>query len=224
MDEHESDRFWEDPDVVERFASRSPDHRLQRLMQEVEGLSGFHALDVGCAGGRNALYLARIGVDVHAVDTSPAMVARTRSRLAEVLGTSEARARVLRAPMDDLGHVPDASIDLVVILGVLQSARSVGEWNEAVKEIRRVLKTGGRALVSNFDPSSQPRGQPLVVLEGEPHRYVWRENQQMILVDPSRHDAAFAGHGLVPAEPTQTVHVPLENGYRISINALYRAE
>jgi SAM-dependent methyltransferase len=218
------DDFWEDPDVVETFANRPPDHRLQGLIEKVEDPSSFRALDVGCAGGRNALYLAQARVDVHAVDTSAAMVARTRSRLAEVMGPRRAQGRVVQAPMDDLGHIADASIDLVVILGVLQSARSIGEWNEAVKEIRRVLKPGGRALVSNFDPSSQPRGRPLVKVEGEPHRYVWREDQRMTLLDPARHDAAFAAQGLLPDEATQSVHVPRENGYRVSINALYTAD
>ena len=37
-------------------------------------------LDIGCAGGRNAVYLARLGFDVHALDASEAMVAETRRR------------------------------------------------------------------------------------------------------------------------------------------------
>jgi hypothetical protein len=45
----------------------------------------------------------------------------------------------------------------------------------------------------------------------------------MILLGAARHDAAFAAHGFVPAEPTREVHVPLEDGYRVSINALYTA-
>jgi len=224
MNEADEDSIWEDPDVVETFAGRPPDHRLQRLMDEADEPSTLTALDVGCAGGRNTLFLAHAGVDVHAVDASAAMVARTRSRLAAVLGSEAAEARVRRGHMDDLGHVADASMDLVVILGVLQSARSIDEWSAAVAEIRRVLKPGGLALVSNFAPASQPRGQPLVALEGDPDRYVWRRDQRMVLLNPERHDAAFAAQGLRPAEPTEVVHVPLEDGYRISINALYTAE
>jgi SAM-dependent methyltransferase len=222
MDMHDQDSFWEDPEVVETFASRAPDHRLQRLIEDVDEPSRLHVLDVGCAGGRNTVYLANAGVDVHAVDTSAAMVERTRARLAEVVGEESAETRVRRGPMDDLGHIADASMDLVVVLGVLQSARSIEEWNEAVGEIRRVLKPGGRALVSNFAPESRPRGQPLVALVGEPDRYLWREDRRMVLLDPARHDAAFATHGFVPAEATEAVRVPLEEGYRISINALYR--
>jgi SAM-dependent methyltransferase len=223
VDRYEQDRSWEDPKVVEKFASRPPDHRLQALVEEWEDPASFHALDVGCAGGRNTLYLAQAGVDVYAVDASAAMVARTRSRLAKVLGPEGADARVQRRHMDDLDHVVDASMDLVVSLGVLQSARSAREWEEAVREIRRVLRPGGLALVSNFAPSSQPLGLPLLTLEGQPDRYVWREGQQMILLDPARHDAAFEAHGLVPAAATQTVHVPVEGGHRVSINALYAA-
>lgn len=224
MDRHDKDPFWEDPDVVETFANRAPDHRLQRLLEDVDDPSRLHALDVGCAGGRNTIHLAEAGVDVHAVDASAAMVGRTRARLADLLGSEGAEARVRRGPMDDLGHIADASMDLVVVLGVLQSARSMEEWNDAVGEIRRVLKPGGQALVSNFAPASRPHGRPLVALEGEPDRYLWRESRRMILLDPARHDAAFASHGFRPAEATEAVRIPLENGYRISINALYAAE
>jgi SAM-dependent methyltransferase len=223
MDRNDVDPFWEDPDVVEAFASRPPDHRLQHLMKEVEDPSRFSVLDVGCAGGRNTLYLAELGVDVRAVDTSAAMVDRTRARLAEVLGSESAHERVRRGPMSDLGHVADGSMDLVVVLGVLHSARSMEEWNEAVSETRRILKPGGRALVSNFGPDSRPHGRPLAALDGEPDRYLWQEGRRMILLDAARHDAAFAAHGFAPAEPTREVHVPLEDGYRVSINALYTA-
>jgi SAM-dependent methyltransferase len=224
MGTHDADPFWEDPEVVETFASRAPDHRLQGLVEEAEDPSRLHALDVGCAGGRNTVYLAQAGVDVHAVDASAAMVARTRARLAEVLGAESAEARVLRGLMDDLRPVADASMDLVVVLGVLHSARSLEEWHRAIREIRRVLKPGGRTLVSNFSPDSLPHGRPLAALEGEPDRYLWREGRRMILLDPARHDAAFAAHGLLPAEDTEAVRVPLEDGYRVSVNALYMVE
>ena len=102
--------------------------------------------------------------------------------------------------------------------------RTLEEWRAAVAEVRRVLKPGGRVLVSNFAPSSRPRGRPMPALEGEPDRYLWPEDRRMVLLDPERHDAEFAAVGLLPAEPTETVRVPLEEGYRVSINALYVAE
>lgn len=217
----ETELFWEDPAVVETFAGRPPDHRLQRMVEGVRDPSLLRALDVGCAGGRNTVFLARAGADVHAVDASAAMVERTRASLAEIVGEEGAAARVVRGPMHDLGHIPDDSVDLVVVLGVLQSARTVGEWRRTVAELHRVLKPGGRALVSNFAPASRPRGRPLAPVDGESDRYLWREGQRMVLLEPERHDAEFRGLGLRPVEPTDAVRVPLEEGYRISINALY---
>jgi hypothetical protein len=37
--------FWEDPEVVERFAARDPDHRLMQLVmkQDTRAVAGFHA-------------------------------------------------------------------------------------------------------------------------------------------------------------------------------------
>ncbi len=53
--------FWERPEMVERFAARDPDHRLVRLAALYARPSYVRALDVGCAGGSNAVFLARSG-------------------------------------------------------------------------------------------------------------------------------------------------------------------
>jgi 2-polyprenyl-3-methyl-5-hydroxy-6-metoxy-1,4-benzoquinol methylase len=70
--------FWERPETVDRFASRDPDHRLQRLIGEYGRPAAIRALDLGCAGGRNTVLLAQRGFDVRALDASSAMVERTR--------------------------------------------------------------------------------------------------------------------------------------------------
>ena len=104
---------------------------------------GKQILDIGCAGGRNAVFLAEKGVDVVATDGSAAMVARTRDRLAAVLGQEEAVSRATQAFMDATPGARDASFDLVVALGIYHNARSPEEWERALAETARVLKAGG---------------------------------------------------------------------------------
>ncbi|PGF15631.1 hypothetical protein CP556_05515 [Natrinema sp. CBA1119] len=41
------------------------------------------AVDIGCGNGRNAVYLAKQGIDVIALDFSPEAVARTKERIAQ---------------------------------------------------------------------------------------------------------------------------------------------
>jgi SAM-dependent methyltransferase len=50
------------------------------LVQVAEMLPPGRALDLACGAGRNAIYLARLGWRVTAVDSSPAAIARLRER------------------------------------------------------------------------------------------------------------------------------------------------
>lgn len=216
-----TDSFWERPEIVDRFAQRAPDERLCFLLTDVDDPSSLRVLDVGCAGGRNTRFLVERGVDVHAVDASRAMVARTRERVAELVGRSEAEDRVQLGVMTDLGSFDADAFDLVVALGVIQSADSLDRWDRTLSEIRRVLRPGGRVLVANFAPDSRPEGRPLERVAGTRHVYLWRDGRPMVLMDAAEHDDAFAAHGFHPVEETETVRVSTKGGYRFTVNAFY---
>lgn len=216
--------FWERPEIVERFAAREPDRRLMELAPEGAG-TGLRSLDVGCAAGRNSRYLAELGADVWALDASHAMVAATRAQLAEVLGPEEAARRVLEGEMQDLGRFQDASFELVVLLGVLQNAGTDAELHRALDEVRRVVAPGGRCLVANFAPGSEPSGTPLQRLQGETHVFTGfgGPHRRITLLAPDDLDAVFHHRGLRPARPTTAVRVSTGRGFRITVNALYVA-
>lgn len=213
------DDFWEKPDVVARFAARDPDHRLVPLVADMEP---GRALDVGCAGGRNTVYLARHGWDVHAVDASAGMVAETRRRLAEVLGEEDASGRVRQGGMDDLSAYDDASFDLVVGLGIYQNAKSLPEWHRALAETARVLRDGGLVLMAHFTPDLDLTGEGVRPVSGEPHVYEGMPDGRGVLFHAPELEAALAEHGLRPAAPSETVVVPTEKGQRATVNALFR--
>lgn len=217
-----TESFWERPEVVEQFASRAPDHRLLRLVEEYARPEATRVLDLGCAGGRNTLLLAERGFDVWAVDASRAMVERTRERVAAVLGPDRARERVLHAHMHDLSAFADGSCDLVVALGVYHSAASMAEWDRAVAETARVLKPRGRVLVNSFTPEVDLTGEGVRPVAGEPGVYEgMTDGARGVLLDADSLDSAMARHGLLPAVPSETVRVETERGRRVSVNALY---
>ncbi len=214
--------FWEKQEQVERFAGREPDRRLLGLIESYEDPARTRVLDLGCAGGRNTLVLAQRGFDVYAIDSSAAMVERTRARVATVLGWAEAEKRVRQGCMEDLGQFEAMSCHLVVALGVYQSATCGEEWDRALSETARVLAPAGLALVASFSPRSDPRGEGLRPVPGVPHVYEGFEAGRMFLLEADELDAEMAGHGLLPVVASETVEVPTESGRRVTVNGLYR--
>jgi len=217
------DPFWEDAARVEEFAARAPDQRLQSLLAAEPHPEQLHVLDLGCAAGRNSVFLAERGARVVALDASAAMVERTRQRLSDLLGSEAAAAAVRRGAMDRLEWASDASFDLVVALGIYHNAGSVEEWRRALAETARVLRPGGRLLVSTFTPETDLTGEGHRPVAGVPHLYeLIPTGRRLFLVDPATLDREVAAHRFVPIEPTTTGGTRLEVGRRVSANGLYR--
>lgn len=221
-----TDGFWNQPDVVERFAAREPDHRLAELAPalaaELGGAGAVAILDLGCAAGRNTVYLAERGFDVRAVDSAGAMVERTRARLSPIVGAEEAARRVRRGSMDDLSAFANGSFDLVIALGIFHNASSPDEWYRAAGEAVRVLGPGGRLLVAHFTPETDLTGKGIEPVPGVDNLYSGFHSGYAVLLDAEALDRGFAALGLEPEVASDTVRVEMEVGRRVVVNALYR--
>jgi SAM-dependent methyltransferase len=214
--------FWRQRDLVERFAARDPDHRLLRLADRYASPPHVRVLDLGCAAGRNTVFLLERGFDVVARDFSLPMVEATRSRVAEVRGRVEAEARVRVGDMDRLDDLEDGSIDLIVALGIYHAASSQEEWDRTLGESRRVLARGGRLLVANHGLGYDPEGTGLTPVPGHPHLFDGLPSGRSYLVDAPTLDRELARFGLDPLAPTETVRRETEpGGIRVTVNGLY---
>jgi ubiquinone/menaquinone biosynthesis C-methylase UbiE len=114
----------------------------------VGDVRGRNALDLGCGTGRHALWLAAAGATVTGVDFSEGMLAQARRKPG---------AEAIRFVVHDL-HLPlpfAAEFDLVVSGLVLEHLRELGGF---FAEAHRVLKPGGRAVVSAMHPAMLLRG------------------------------------------------------------------
>lgn len=216
------DPFWESAEAVERFTGKEPDVRLQELLGDFTDPGQVRVLDVGCAAGRNTVLLAERGFDVFAIDGSEAMVARTRERVAGVLGREESERRVQLGRMEDLSSFADASVHVLVALGVLHQAATESQWTGAIKEMNRCVAPGGRLLVAVWSPRSRPHGESVRLVTGEKHVYEGFHSGTHYLVEAPVLDSALASVGFVPVVPTREVVVENEKGWRVTINALYR--
>jgi SAM-dependent methyltransferase len=100
-------------------------------------------LDAGMGAGRLLAELAACGWTVSGIDASAEMVAVARSRL------PEAAARLVQGKIESLPYA-DASFDAVVATGVLEYSELEG----ALRELARILRPGGLAVVSNPNPDN----------------------------------------------------------------------
>ncbi len=115
----------------------------------VEGLSipaSAHVLDVACGTGNLALPLARRGAVVTGVDIAANLLAQARERAA-------AEGLTVQFDEGDAEQLPysDTSFDAVVsMFGAMFAPRP----EVVASELARVLKSGGRLAMGNWNPAS----------------------------------------------------------------------
>lgn len=116
---------------------------MERIDREAGLLQGKRLLEIGCGMGFDSLEFLKRGVRVTATDLTPTAV-RLAKRHFELAGVQAEDVRVENAL--DLSF-PDETFDAVWSNGVLHAT---GDTPRAIREARRVLKTGGRAIISHF--------------------------------------------------------------------------
>jgi ubiquinone/menaquinone biosynthesis C-methylase UbiE len=144
------------PDVPERTVAEGypewapgydqPDNPIIRLEESVvpallaESPPG-RALDAACGTGRHTARLVELGHDVIGVDETQAMLSLARTRVPE----AEFQVGSLTAlPLED------EEADLAICALALTH---VAELGPAVSELRRVVRPGGRVVVSDVHPT-----------------------------------------------------------------------
>jgi len=120
-----------------------------RLVAEVAGLTPGRALDVGCGEGADAIWLARQGWTVTAIDVSDVAVIRAREA-AELAGAvvEWVRGDALRTPF------PAGSFDLVS-MQYPALPKAVGE--AAVRALLDTVRPGGLLLAVYHDLDDEHR-------------------------------------------------------------------
>ena len=97
--------------------------------------------DLGCGTGSLALALSQHVAAVHAVDGSAAMLLAARTRLAGQPNVVLSEGSLEALPL------ADASLDVAVLMLVLHH---VAEPSRVLREARRVLRPGGRLLITDM--------------------------------------------------------------------------
>jgi SAM-dependent methyltransferase len=136
-------------DIAERYVEivdSAPHNALYErpaLLDMIGDPTGLVALDVGCGSGFFASELLNRGAaSVAAIDGTQAMVGATRAR-------TKGQADVRRADLNNPLPFNEEVFDLVVASLVLHYVEA---WPPLLKELRRILRAGGRVVMSTGHP------------------------------------------------------------------------
>jgi SAM-dependent methyltransferase len=158
-------------------------------------LDGLIVLDVACGAGFGLQMLRQAGACPIGVDYDASALSEVRDR--------QAGARLLRGDATRL-PLQDASIDLVVSFETLEH---VPDAAALVAEIRRVLKPGGRLVLSTpnrrFGPPERHTGNPFHVREftADELRDLLRESFEQVQLYGQRPTAAYRYVPFLMLEP-----------------------
>lgn len=142
-------------DYYDRNARREWE-RLERPLSAIEFASTLRLIDkyfpargrvcdIGSGPGRYALALAEKGYAVSLLDLSDENIALARAKFKEKNLPAEA---FIVADARDLAGLASAAFDAALLLGPLYHVTDAGQRAAILRELRRVLKPGGLAIVA----------------------------------------------------------------------------
>ena len=119
----------------------------------IDALPPGRALDAACGSGRHTAYLCARGHQVYGVDASPHMLERARKRAP---GADLREGDLTRLPFED------AHFDVAVCSLALTHCADLGP---PIRELARVLRPGGRLILSDQHPAMTGLGNTALFLD-----------------------------------------------------------
>lgn len=161
-----SDDYWESAYTsgeYEHWEFNYPSPELTALVAAGIIPAGGRVLDVGCGGGREAIFLAQCGFEVVGVDISRSALAIARQRAQEARVQVDWRhGDVLALPVDD------ASMDFINDRGLFHLLGDADRPKYAA-ELYRVCKPGGSIVIRGASEALEERFNPVTEAEIDAH-------------------------------------------------------
>ena len=135
--------FWEEEDTNLLFYNKKPSKYITDIIDDIFIKNEINnAIDIGCGGGRYAKYLSNKNIKVTAIDKNIDMFKYCKE---ENIKNIEFKIE----NMDNLQEKTE-SFDLALSIGVIHNSTNISEYKKAFKEIYRLLKKDGYAIISLF--------------------------------------------------------------------------
>ncbi|MFG6447063.1 class I SAM-dependent methyltransferase [Roseateles sp. BYS180W] len=143
--------FYQDRQRPVPFFRPVPDENLVDWVPAGSTAGGARALDIGCGNGRNALFLARQGYEVLALDYSASAIAWARELTAEAAQGLTSGGLTLRQADVFNTELPSAGFELVCDSGCFHHLLPA-QRQPYIDLIARVLRPGGLLSLVCFAP------------------------------------------------------------------------
>jgi ubiquinone/menaquinone biosynthesis C-methylase UbiE len=182
-------------------------HHYGRVFQ-----AGQHVLDAGCGTGTDAVFLARRGIHVTAIDLSPQMIAQLRIKMERSQLTSEIEAMVL--DFGQLSLLPPGTFD-----GIISSSASLNTLPTLTgfaQDAARLVRPGGRVILHLLNRVSLWECLGLLSQrEWSAARHLAKQRERTFDIGgrPVRHYLPRLGEAYAPFEP----HFRLRHAYGLGI-------
>src|SRR5258707_1369665 len=122
----------------------------QQIMRDTFSGQRFQSiLELGCGTGKNTVFLAEIGVNVHALDFSQGMIEKAKEKI---------QVDNVRFEMQDLTkrwHCDDQAYDLITCNLVLEHIENL---SHIFYEAARALQSNGKFFINELHPFKQYQG------------------------------------------------------------------
>jgi len=194
-------RYWEAPIPTEELAD---------FIEKCNFPKGNRVIEFGCGEGRDAIFLAKAGFKVTAVDIAPSAIGRAREWAAEEGVDVDFHVNDVTA----LKGIPDEYFDLGVNVGCLQMFPEYEDRRKHLLEAFRVLKPGALYFLCNMAILTNEEVEQQF---GE--KYSWPKvgdlTPRKIIVDGEEREVLLpiiAGRGFTKEELTKELS---EAGFRI---------
>ncbi|MCZ7401457.1 MAG: class I SAM-dependent methyltransferase [Candidatus Methanoperedens sp.] len=137
---------WDNLHSSERFRPKYPSEHCVRFIftqfpREFDKRKNIKILDLGCGAGRHTIFLAQEGFGTYATDFSEEGLIHLRKDVAD----KKLTATLYQADMEKQPF-PDNFFDGIISFGVFYYA-NLESYKNAVSEMYRMLKKGGKALI-----------------------------------------------------------------------------
>jgi SAM-dependent methyltransferase len=131
------------------FWGREPGSLVQQLQSHIGDFSGLEILDAGCGEGKNAIFLARLGARVRAMDISQLAIDHGMAAWDD--------SHLVRWELADVrsAALPESGFAVVVAYGLLHCLEDMADVRNTVRRLQRATVPGGYNVLCSFNERAQ---------------------------------------------------------------------